>query len=111
MYRGTHIALPAKIAGFNWDGGNREKCGKHGVSAGEIEALFRRPIALLPDPAHSLAEARIRAVGKTRGGRYVFLVFTLRRRDGGTWIRPISARYMHRKEIERYEQANPDLQE
>lgn len=29
-----------KIAGFNWDNGNSEKCQKHGVSIEEIEALF-----------------------------------------------------------------------
>jgi uncharacterized protein len=45
----------------------------------------------------------MRAIGKTTAGRYVFLVFMLRQRTGGTWLRPISARYMHRKEIEHYE--------
>jgi len=27
----------------------------------------------------------------------------LRKIDGQTWLRPISARYMHRKEVEHYE--------
>lgn len=45
----------------------------------------------------------MRAIGKTRSGRYVFLVFMLRELDGRINARPISARYMHRKEIDHYE--------
>jgi uncharacterized DUF497 family protein len=41
----------------------------------------------------------------------VFLVFTLRKRDEKTFIRPIGARYMHAKEVNRYEQSHPDLQD
>jgi uncharacterized DUF497 family protein len=33
------------------------------------------------------------------------VAFTIRRIDGESFIRPISARYMHRKEIEHYDQA------
>ena len=32
-----------------------------------------------------------------------FLVFTLRKRGVETLIRPISARYMHKKEVQHYE--------
>jgi hypothetical protein len=42
-------------------------------------------------------------------GRGVFIVFTLRRKGDEVLIRPISARYMHKKEIEAYEEENPDL--
>jgi uncharacterized protein len=49
---------------------------------------------------HSLAEERLKAIGKSSSGRPIFLLFTLRERDGGTYIRPISARYMHRREVE-----------
>ena len=73
----------------------------------EIESLFIRPHAIRVDTAHSQSEERIRAIGKTAAGRYVFLVFTIRERDGGRYIRPISARYMHKKEIEYYEKENP----
>lgn len=45
----------------------------------------------------------MRAIGKTLAGRYVFLVFMERVIDGKTWLRPISARYMHQKEIDHYE--------
>ncbi len=64
---------------------------------------------ILPDHTHSSAEERLRAIGRTTAGRYVFLVFTIRERDGKSYIRPISARYMHQKEIDSYEKANPDF--
>ena len=32
--------LAMRVQGFDWDGGNRAKCQKHGVSIAEIEALF-----------------------------------------------------------------------
>jgi uncharacterized DUF497 family protein len=97
------------IAGFDWDDGNVSKCRQHGVSAEEIESLFESSVLIVPDEAHSQSEERLRAIGKTARGRSVFLVFTLRTRDGKTLIRPISARYMHKKEIASYEKENPDL--
>jgi uncharacterized DUF497 family protein len=98
-----------KVAGFEWDAGNREKCQKHGVSLGEIEALFTRPVMMLPDQAHSVTEARLKAIGRTETGRNIFVVFTLREHDGQKYIRPISARYMHQKEVDSYEKENPDV--
>ena len=95
------MALDA--AGFDWDDGNRAKCQVHGVSIAEIEALFARPVAVLPDPEHSNAEERFKAIGTTDVGRHVFVVFTVRDRDGVRLIRPLSARFMHRKEIAHYE--------
>ncbi len=97
------------VSGFDWDSGNRAKCQRHGVSVDEIEGLFARPIMILPDTAHSTTEERLRAIGTTQAGRYVFLIFTVRERHGEKFIRPISARYMHQKEIDSYEEENPDL--
>ena len=97
------------VAGFDWDAGNRGKCRKHGVSLAEIEALFEQPLAIRPDDIHSASETRFIAVGRNGAGRWIFLVFTYRRRGGRTYIRPIGARYMHRKEIRHYEKENPDL--
>lgn len=94
-----------KIAGFNWDDGNWPKCGKHGVSKEEIEQVMMGTPAVMPDPHTN--EPRMRAIGKARVGRYVFLVFMLRRIDGKNMIRPISARYMHPKEVEHYEISQP----
>jgi uncharacterized DUF497 family protein len=98
-----------RIAGFLWDEANRGKCLKHGVSVEEIEALFDGPVMVLPDHAHSTHERRFRAIAKTEAGRHVFLVFTIRDRGGEAHIRPISARYMHKKEVQAYEKANPSL--
>ena len=39
----------------------------------------------------------------------IFVVFTLRRRGDDILIRPISARYMHDKEVKSYEKENPNL--
>ena len=90
-----------KIAGFDWDEGNWPKCGKHGVSREEVEQVLLRSPAVMSDP--HLDEPRLRAIGRTKAGRYVFLVFMLRQSGEKTRLRPISARYMHLKEIEHYE--------
>jgi uncharacterized protein len=64
---------------------------------------------ILPDEAHSRSETRFKAVGKTPAGRHVFLVFTVRERKGKRYIPPISARYMHTKEVQHYEKENPNI--
>jgi len=48
-------------------------------------------------------EPRLRAIGKTAAGRYVFLAPMYREIDSQTKLRPISARYMHKEEIDYYE--------
>jgi uncharacterized DUF497 family protein len=65
------------------------------------------PVSLRPDLEHSHAETRFLAIGRTSGGRHIFVAFTVRDGDGERYIRPIGARCMHRKEVEHYEQANP----
>ncbi len=97
--------MDLEVAGFEWDKGNRDKCQKHGVALAAIEGLFRGPLAVFPDPAHSGAEERFKAIGRTEDGRGVLIVFTLRKQRDGTRIRPVSARYMHRKEVAHYEKA------
>ena len=93
--------------GFDWDHGNNKKCQKHGVSIAEIEDLFlRNALRLEPDIFNSVAEQRFRAIGKTGEGRGIFLVFTIRGHGAARLIRPISARYMHKKEIDAYEKEN-----
>ena len=90
-----------KIAGFDWDDGNWPKCGKHGVSLEEIEQVLPGSPAVMPDSHPD--EPRLRAIGRTKAGRFVFLVFMLRQDDVQTLLRPISARFMHQKEIDHYE--------
>jgi uncharacterized DUF497 family protein len=90
-----------KTAGFDWDDGNWPKCGKHGVSRAKIEEVLLNTPAVMPDPHPE--EPRMRAIGKTIAGRYVFLVFMVRQFNDKLFLRPISARFMHQKEIDHYE--------
>jgi len=87
--------------------GNSAKRQKHGLSLSEIESVFSRRVLIVNDEANSEAEPRFRAIGVTASRRRAFIVFTLR----GKRLRPLSARYMHRKEIDRYEKDNPDVQD
>jgi len=90
--------------GFEWDDGNRAKCVKHGLSIADIESvLATSETFIVLDRKNSEHEPRFIAIGRTRRGRYAFVVFTPRRTNDQTVWRPISARYMHRKEIARYE--------
>jgi uncharacterized DUF497 family protein len=89
---------------LDWDDGNREKCQKHGLSIADIEyVLAHGETFIVPDVKNFEDEPRFIAVGRSPGGRYAFVVFTPPRRNDGTVWRPISARYMHKKEIVRYE--------
>lgn len=90
-----------QVAGFDRDAGNWPKCGRHGVSREEIEQVLAGEPAVMVDPFPG--EPRMRAIGRTAAGRYVFLVFMAREIDGQPRIRPISARYMHQKEVDHYE--------
>ena len=91
------------VSGFDWDDGNWPKCGKHGLSKAEIEFVFRNQPAIHNHPGKSEFEERSRAIGRNSVGRHVYISFTLRHIGGQTLIRPVSARYMHQKEIEHYE--------
>jgi len=97
-----------EFSGFDWDAANRDKCQKHGVSIAEIESLFSRNVSIAPDLRHSVHEERFKVVGATERGRKIFVAFTLRRRDGDVLIRPVSARYMHLKEVKFYEKETSD---
>jgi uncharacterized protein len=101
--------MTVEANGFDWDRGNFTKCEKHGLSVAAIESLFSYPLAIFPDVTHSQQESRFRAVGQTEKGRRIFIVFTLRRRGDETLIRPITARYMNKKEIKAFEKENPQL--
>lgn len=92
------------ITGFDWDDGNSRKNEKHGVTQAQAEEVFfNQPLLMLEDLRHREQEARFQALGKTLDGRLLHVTFTLR--VGGTLIRVISARDMHRKERSVYEQA------
>lgn len=92
-----------KIEGFNWDTGNARKNEKHGVTQADTEQVFlNEPLFITPDEKHSEFEHRYRALGKTKSGRLLTVVFTLRQNE--TLIRIISARDMNAKERRLYEQ-------
>lgn len=97
--------------GFDWDIGNRRKCEKHGVSIAEIESLFYGTPLVGSDAQHSGREQRLRAVGITSRKRTVFIVFTLRQKGEELLIRPISARYMHKKEVKAHEKEISKIQD
>lgn len=92
---------------FDWDAGNRDKCRKHGVSLAEIEAVLGGRPLVTPDLGHSTHETRFIAIGRTADDRPVFIAFTLRLKGERFLFRPISARYMRAKEIQRYESQSP----
>ena len=89
--------------------GTGQSAQKHGVSTSEIEDLFTRAVLMLPNDAHSQRERRFLAIGKTMNGRSVLVAFTMREKSGSRLLRPISARYMHREEVRRYEEEAPDF--
>ena len=99
------------FAGFDWDGGNREKCRKHGVSVLESEVLLGSDPAFAPDLKHSGREDRYIAVGRNSQGRPLFVAFSFRTRKGRRLIRPVTARYMHAKEIRRYEKESSQAED
>jgi len=98
------IDIITEFDGFDWDEGNWPKCGKHGLTQADIETVFANNPGIYVHPDHSVDEQRLRAIGRNDEGRYIYIAFTLRQKSDRLLIRPISARYMHKREIERYEQ-------
>jgi hypothetical protein len=94
-----------QITGFDWDAGNeRKSADKHEVSRFEAEQVFfNYPLLVLADQKHSQDETRSHALGKSDDARLLHITFALRLDD--TLIRVISARDMHRKERNIYEQS------
>lgn len=92
-----------KAVRFEWDEGNLEHTAKHGVTRHEIEHVLSNDPMVQPDPHPAEIEERWRAIGANAEGRLVFIVFTFRDTIETLTMRPISARYMHRKEVTKYE--------
>ncbi len=86
---------------FEWDRGNLDKSHrKHGVTPNEAEYVFvDKYSVVLPDEKHSAIEKRYAIFGKSNLNRYIYIIFTIRKGR----IRIISARRMHRKELDKYE--------
>lgn len=94
----------ARIEGFDWDDGNsRKNVDKHSVGQAEAEQLFfNAPLLVLKDEKHSMHGPRFHALGRTDDYRLLHVTFTVR--NANRLIRVISARDMHSKERDRYEQ-------
>jgi uncharacterized DUF497 family protein len=93
-----------KVEGFDWDQGNVGKILKRPeLTLKAIEAVFHGKFHYGPDSKHSAGEERQFAVSMEPGTRRIFLIFTIRTVEGARKIRVLSARYMHRQEVEYYE--------
>jgi uncharacterized protein len=101
----SDIMIAVRGTSFEWDDGNREKCLKHGVSIDEIEAVFGSDPAIYPDLLHSEIEERWQAIGRSPENRWIFVAFTVREGSEQSLLRPLSARYMHDKEIRHYDES------
>lgn len=102
--------MDTSFEGFDWDEANTGKCQSHGVTIREIEnGLVSKSLAIMPDIKHSKDEGRYIAICQTVQGCNIFMVFTFRMIAGQKLLRPITARYMHRKEVKRYEQTNTKI--
>ena len=51
------------------------------------------------------------ALGRTNAGRALFVAFTLRTINKRQFIRPVTARYMHAKEVAAYEEESSAFEE
>ena len=85
-----------QFSGFQWDRGNIDKnLIKHNIENWECEQVFfNRPLIVLDDPKHSVAEKRWAAFGKTDTDRFLIVIYTKRH----NLIRVISARDMNKRE-------------
>ncbi|MBI4423837.1 MAG: BrnT family toxin [Elusimicrobia bacterium] len=86
---------------FDWDGGNRDKNLKHGVTDAEVESLFECPTVFMGRIIEPRAdEWRGLLLGKDSQDRLVALIFTIRDKQ----LRPISCRPMRAQEKTKYEE-------
>jgi uncharacterized DUF497 family protein len=97
------VQVKNKPVEFEWDKWNLDKSYfKLKVTPKETEEVFiDEDSIVLPDVRHSQKEDRFIIVGKSLSKRDLFVIFTPR----GSKTRVISARRMHKKEVEKYGKA------
>lgn len=95
------------VVGFDWDKWNWPKCGKHGATKTEIEFVLEHTTFRARDPF--MEEERFNTAHMAMTGRHIFVVFTYRDKNDGRYIRPVSARPLHDKEVRKYEQIRQKL--
>ena len=74
----TEIVLD-KLEGFDWDAANMDHILRHAISPSEIEEVASRPHVIIPAKTVK-GENRWKLFGKTVFGRYLVVVFTIRRK-------------------------------
>ncbi|GKX34683.1 MAG: hypothetical protein MnENMB40S_23010 [Rhizobiaceae bacterium MnEN-MB40S] len=92
-----------KVDGFDWDRGNWPVCARHGLTRAEIESVFVGELTVFDDPDDRNREPRFKAIGYSISGQPIFVVFRMSRFGSLSLVRPISARYLRRKEVRYYE--------
>ncbi len=89
-----------KILEFEWDEANISHIAKHHVLPKEAEEVFfDKNNVQHQDIKHSTTEKRFLIVGKTKKGKLLYQIFTLREEK----IRVISSRNINKKEVTLYE--------
>lgn len=97
--------------GLDWDDGNTAKIEAR-VPLEALEEFFKQELLIKEDLRHSFSEERFLAMGHTKNPkRCLFVVFAVRLKGNEKLIRPISARYTHKKEEEAYEREIKKLKE
>ena len=81
------------ILGFDWDIHNVSHIDRHDVSPVEIEDLFTQPHVIIP-ANDAAGEHRWKLFGRTRDGRYLTVVFTVRNKH----LRTVTAYTMNQRE-------------
>lgn len=86
---------------FEWDSDKaHSNVEKHGIAFAEAMTVFGDPLELtIPDPDHSVGEARFLSLGRSAQGRLLVVSYT--EREGR--IRLISAREAEPRERKSYE--------
>jgi uncharacterized protein len=85
------------IEGFDWDAGNVGHILRHAVTPFEVEEAARRPhVTVRARTIHG--EDRWKLFGKAESGRYLVVVFTIRRR----LFRTVTAYEMNAQERRKY---------
>ena len=88
------------VTRFEWDESNIEHVAKHYVIPKEAEEVFFDENNVSgEDFKHSKSEERFLIIGKTKKGRLLYQIFTIR----GDKIRVISSRDINKKEVGLYE--------
>ncbi len=97
--------------GLDWDDGNTAKIEAR-VPLETLEDFFKQELLIKEDLRHSFSEERLLAMGYTQDPKRCLLVaFTVRVKGDERLIRPISARYTHKKEEEAYEREVKKIKE